>query len=65
MPLHSPVTILDVGLEIADAVLTLISITGQYAYGFPFSLLSRSILLLWMDATVQPGDYSIDMTINS
>jgi len=57
MPLHSPVIIQDVGPEIVDALLTLISIMGQYVCGFPFSLLSRPILLLWMDATVQPGDY--------
>jgi hypothetical protein len=57
MPLHSTVIIQDVGQEIVDALLTLISITGQYACGFPFSLLSRPILLLWMDATVQQGDY--------
>jgi hypothetical protein len=57
MPLQNPVIIQDVEPEIVDALLTLISITGQYACGFPFSLLSRPILLLSMDATVQPGDY--------
>jgi len=64
MPLHSPVIIQDVGPEIVDALLTLNSITGQYACRFPFSLLSRPILLRWMDATVQRGDYKIDMTIH-
>jgi len=56
MPLHSPVIIQDIEPEIVDALLTLISITGEYAGGFPFSLLSRPILPLWMDATVLPGD---------
>jgi hypothetical protein len=64
MPLHSPVIIQDVRPEIVDALLTLISMTGQYACGLPFSLQSRKILLLWMGATMQPGDYKIDMTMN-
>ena len=64
MPLHSPVIIQDVRPEMVDALLTLISMTGQYACGFQFSLLSRAILLLWMNTTMQPGDYKIDMTIN-
>jgi hypothetical protein len=56
MPSHSPVIIQDVRPEIVDGPLTLISITGQGAYGLPFYLLSWSILLLWMDAPMQPGD---------
>ena len=64
MPLHSPVIIQDVRQEIVDALLTLISMTGQGACGLPFYLLSRLKLLLWMDATMQPCDCWIGMTIN-
>jgi len=63
-PLHSTVIIQDVRPEIFDAPLTLISMMGQGACGFPFALLSLPILLLWMDATMQPGDCWMDMTIN-
>jgi hypothetical protein len=38
--------------------------TGQCACGLPFSLLSRRILLLCMDATMQPVDSLMDLTIN-
>jgi len=64
MPLHSPAIIQDVRPEIVDARLMLISMTGQCACGLPFSLLSRPIFLLWMDATMPAGDCWIDMTIN-
>jgi len=64
MPLHSPGIIQDVRPEIVDAPLMLISMMGQGACGLPFALRSRSILLLWMDATMQPGDCWINMTIN-
>jgi hypothetical protein len=63
MPFHSPVIIQDVRPEIIVASLTLIAMTRQCACGLPFSLLSRPILLLWMDATMQPGDCWIDITI--
>jgi hypothetical protein len=64
MPLHSPVIIQIVSAEIGDAMLTLISMTGQGGCGLPYSLLSRPILLLWMDATLQQGDCWIDITIH-
>jgi hypothetical protein len=64
MPLHSQVNSQDVRPEIVHALLTLVSMTGQCSCGLPFSLLSRPILLLWMDATMQPSDCWIDMTMN-
>jgi len=64
MPLHIPAMIQDVRPEIVDAPLTLVSMTGQSACRLLFSLRSRPILLLGMDATMQAGDCWIDMTIN-
>jgi hypothetical protein len=56
MSLHGLVIIQDVKPEIVDGPLMLISMTWQCSFGFQFSLLSLTILLLWMDATMQPGD---------
>ena len=64
IPLHIPVIIHDVRPQIVDAPLTLISMPGQCACRFPFYLLRRPILRLWMDATMQPGDCWIGITIN-
>jgi len=51
-------------LWIFEALLMLISMKGQCGCCLQFSLLSRPILLFWMDATMQTGDCWIDMTIN-
>jgi len=64
MPYHSRVIIQDVSPEIIDAPLTLITITGPAACGLPFSTISQPILHCWMDATMQPGDCWIDMSMN-
>jgi len=64
MPLHSPVMIQDARPEIVDTPLMLISMIGQQACGLPFYLLRRPILLLWMDATMQPCDCRMGKTIN-
>ena len=64
MPLHSPAIFQDVRPEIVDTPLTLIFMMGQCACGLRLSLVSRPILLLWMDATMHTGDCWIDMTIN-
>jgi len=64
MLLHSPVIIQDARPEIVDPPLTLISMIGQGSCGLPFYLLRWPILLLWMDATIQPCDCSMGKTIN-
>ena len=64
MPLHSAVIMQDVGPEIVDTPLTLIPMTGQGACRLSYNLLSRPILPLWIDATMQPGNCWIGMTIN-
>jgi hypothetical protein len=64
MPLHSPVIILDVRPENVDALLTLISMTGQGACGCPFYLLRRRILLFGSDGTIQLGDCWMGTIIN-
>ena len=64
MPLNSPVIIPDARPKIVDAPLTLISMMGQEACCLPFYLLRRPILLLRMDATMQPWNCWIGKTIN-
>jgi hypothetical protein len=64
MPLYGPVIIQDVRPELVDAPLMPIYMMRHRACGLPFSLLSQPILLLWKDASLQPGDCWIDMTIN-
>jgi len=64
MPWRSPVIVHDARPEIVDAPLMLIFMMGQVACHLTFYLLSQPILLLWMDATVQPFDCWMGKTIN-
>jgi len=63
MPLHSPVIMQDIRPEIVYSLLMLIAMMGQGACDLPFYLLGRPIFLLWIDATMQPGDCWMSMTI--
>jgi hypothetical protein len=61
---HFSVIIQDIRPEIFDALVTLISMMGQGACYLQFYLLWRPILYFWLDATMQPGDWWMGMTIN-
>jgi len=64
MPMHSPVIIHDAWPEIIDAPLMLISMREQGACRLPIYPLRLPILLVWMEATMQPCDCWKGKTIN-
>jgi hypothetical protein len=64
MLLHSPVSIEDALPKIIDAPLTLISKMWQGPCHLPFCQSRRPILHLWIDATMQPFDCWMGMTVN-
>jgi hypothetical protein len=61
---HSLDIIQDVRPEIFDTPLTLICMTAKGACSMPYFLLRQPVLLVWMDATMQPAVCWMGMTTN-